>query len=927
MLSVIVPTYNEKDNVRALIERTLGVFGDLSEDAEILIVDDDSPDGTAAEVRAAAEELGAAERVKVIVREEDRGLAKSVMAGFEAAKGDVLAVMDADLSHPPELLPQLLKPIRSGDAEVTVASRRVEGGGVENWPIRRRLASWFAGLLARPLVPVRDTTSGFFALRKECIDGVELRPIGYKIGLEVLARASYANAREVPFTFTDRRAGASKMGGAVMAAYLVQLAALYRERFPRLVGYMQFSLVGLLGMMVDFAVFEMLYQYVGLAAMGPEAGTLIAQSGSFVFAASFNFMLNRLWTFRERAARAKMSVFILVCLGGYVMRSGLVWALVASGKEGAGERWPVLGAVVAAVTIERLSLFLGIVFASVWNFLASRRWAFPEGGAAEPDAEAERAVIASASPGELRARARAVALVLGLGALHLVFSSVVGLASDEAYYWQWSRHLDWGYHDHPPMVAYLIAVGTRVAGVNAVGVRLATTVMWTATLWIVYKLATGRARMLGAGASRDDEAPSRAGLWAAGALAATLLFSIGGLFATPDVPLVFFWTATVALGLRALRKRTLKSWLAAGVTLGLGMVSKYPMVLLPVALVAALATTREGRKALGGPGPWLAAATGALVCLPMIIWMFRGGFASVFFQLGHGLGGAAASKRAAGFKTFGEFLGGQAGIATPVLFGVLVWVLVRNVRALVRRWRTGETAPEGDGATDSEQVTLALLVFPAALTFLVFGLASLRAKPEVNWPAAGYMTLIVLAGPELARLARGTRGRMAVAWTAVGFAAILSAYGYVGAAWPAVPLPRALAAKAPDRTAFARWARDARASEGDPGARAPVLACSYQVASLLAFYLPDHPETDAPFEAGSGAQYVAWRSREIPAGTPVWYFTRTPGDARVRELLEDPRLVSTHVDKRGDTAMDAYEAYFGRLRRRVTVAGDRHERD
>ncbi|MHC4251703.1 MAG: glycosyltransferase [Planctomycetota bacterium] len=923
MLSVIVPTYNEKDNVRSLIERTLGVFGTLSEDAEILVIDDDSPDGTAAEVRAAAEELGAAERVKVIVRNEDRGLAKSVMAGFREAKGDVLAVMDADLSHPPELLPQLLKPIRSGDAEVTVASRRVEGGGVENWPIRRRLASWLAGLLARPLVPVRDTTSGFFALRRECIEGVELRPIGYKIGLEVLARASYANAKEVPFTFTDRRAGASKLGGTVMAAYLVQLAALYRERFPRLVGYMQFSLVGLLGMMVDFAVFEMLYQYVGLAAMGPEAGTLIAQSGSFVFAASFNFMLNRLWTFRERAARAKMSVFILVCLGGYVMRSGLVWALVASGKEGAGERWPVIGAVVAAVTIERLSLFLGIVFASVWNFLASRRWAFPEGGAAEPDAEAERAVIASASPGELRARARAVALVLGLGALHLVFSSVVGLASDEAYYWQWSRHLDWGYHDHPPMVAYLIAVGTRVAGVNAVGVRLATTVMWTATLWIVHKLATGRARMLRATDARDDDAPSRAGLWAAGALAATSLFAMGGLFATPDVPFVFFWTATVALGLRAMRKGTLKSWLAAGVVLGLGMISKYPMVLLPVALVAALAATREGRKALSGPGPWVAAATGAVICVPMTVWMFRGGFASVLFQLGHGLGGAAASKRAAGLKTFGEFLGGQAGIAMPVLFGVLVWVLARNVRTLVRRWRGTEAAPEGDEAE------LALLVFPAALTFLVFGLASLRARPQVNWPAAGYMTLFVLAGPELARLAHGTRGRKALAWTALGLAALLSAYLHVGAVWPAVPLPRALAGKAPDRTAFAEWARDVRASKGDEATRAPVLACSYQVASLLAFYLPDHPETDAPFERGSGAQYVAWRARELPVGTPAWYFTRTPGDARARELFEEPELVNTHVDRRPDTdsgvVMDTYEAYYGCLKARGAGAGDSHE--
>ena len=923
MLSVIVPTYDEKDNVRALIGRTLDVFGGLSEDAEMLIVDDDSPDGTAAAARAAAEELGAAERVKVIVREEDRGLAKSVMAGFEAARGDVLAVMDADLSHPPELLPELLKPIRSGDAEVTVASRRINGGGVENWPIKRRFASWFAGLLARPLVPVRDTTSGFFALRRECIEGVELRPIGYKIGLEVMARATYANAREVPFTFTDRRAGASKLGGAVMAAYLVQLAALYRERFPRLVGYLQFSLVGFLGMLVDLAAFEVLYYYMGLSAMGARAGTLVAQSGSFVFAALFNFVLNRLWTFRERSRSARAGVFLLVCLGGFLMRSALIWALVAADARSAAESWPLIGGVVALASIERLSLFLGIVLASVWNFLASRKWAFPEseevGADREVDAKGGARAVTD-SPVEIRARLRAVALILGLGALHLVFSGLVGLASDEAYYWQWSRHLALGYHDHPPMVAYLIGMGTHLAGDNAFGVRLATTVLWTATLWIVYRMGVDRARALSAGHEGGTvEAPSRAGLWAAGALAATPLFAVGGLLATPDIPFIFFWAATVALGLRALRKRTLSSWIVAGVALGLGMISKYPMVLLPVALVAALAASHRGRRTLKSPGPWAAAATGALICVPLVVWMFRGGFASVFFQLGHGLGGEHAAKKPAGLVTFGEFLGGQAAIMTPVLFGVLIWVLVRNVRTLVRRWRGVEAAPEGDGTG------FALLVFPAALTFIVFGLASFRAKPEVNWPAAGYVTLIVLAGPELARLATGTRGRKALAWTAVGLAALLSAYIHVGAIWSAAPLPRAFVSKAPDRRPFAEWARSTRASRGEEAESAPVFACSYQVASLLAFYLPDHPETDAPFEGGSGAQYLAWRTDRPAAGTPAWYFTRTPGDPRVSELLDGAGLVGKLDDTRGRAVMDSYWAYYGLLKAWNTSKGDDNE--
>jgi len=172
MLSVIVPTYNELENIRPLFERVLAVFEKLPGSAEILVMDDNSPDGTADEVRAVAEELGARDRVRVIVRHADRGLAPAVMDGFREAKGDILVVMDADLSHPPELLPKLLAPIRDGSAQVTVASRRVKGGGVSNWPLKRRLYSWLGGLPARPLVPVKDTTSGYFALKRECLEGV-----------------------------------------------------------------------------------------------------------------------------------------------------------------------------------------------------------------------------------------------------------------------------------------------------------------------------------------------------------------------------------------------------------------------------------------------------------------------------------------------------------------------------------------------------------------------------------------------------------------------------------------------------------------------------------------------------------------------------------------------------------------------------------
>jgi len=372
--SVIVPTYNEKKNIRPLIERVMEAFRSIPEPTELLFVDDDSPDGTAEEIRTVSREMAEGEygnferSIRVIVREGERGLSGAVSRGFKEASGDILAVMDADLSHPPEVLPDLLKAIRSGGVEVAVGSRRVKGGGIENWPVNRRFISWVSGLMARPLVPVRDTTSGLFALKRECIEGVELRPIGYKIGLEVLARGEYEKATEVPFVFTDRQYGESKLGGKVMLAYLVQLGALYRERWPNVVRFIQFGLVGLLGAFVDAAVFNVAMWYVSLASLGHVLGGLISQSLSFLVAVFFNFALNKRWTFQEQKEQASLSAFFGVCTLGYLLRS-VAFALIIN-----SDAW--LGTFFGPVALANIALAAGIVVASFWNYFASKRWAF-----------------------------------------------------------------------------------------------------------------------------------------------------------------------------------------------------------------------------------------------------------------------------------------------------------------------------------------------------------------------------------------------------------------------------------------------------------------------------------------------------------------------------------------------------------------------
>ena len=226
MLSVVVPTYNEAGSVPNLAERLHAALG--ARDWELVIVDDGSPDGTADIAAALAPRIP----TNVVRRAGKGGLASAVIAGFAAARGDILVVMDADLSHPPELVPALLSAIKDG-ADLAVGSRYVAGGGVEDWPMKRQIVSRVACLMGSVLVPVRDATSGFFALRRSVIDGVTLNPIGFKIGFEVIARGRYRSVVEVPYTFRDRELGASKFGRREIGQYVVQLGQIARDKLLR----------------------------------------------------------------------------------------------------------------------------------------------------------------------------------------------------------------------------------------------------------------------------------------------------------------------------------------------------------------------------------------------------------------------------------------------------------------------------------------------------------------------------------------------------------------------------------------------------------------------------------------------------------------------------------------------------------------------
>ena len=233
-LSLIVPTYNERDSIEAMVRSVAPLLSPW--DYEILVVDDNSPDGTGAVVERLAMDPVFGGRLRLLRRTMDRGLSPAVVEAFGVAAGRFLAVMDADRSHDETILPALIRAVEGG-AEVSVGSRRVPGGGADKWPWYRRWASGSATGLARILLglSLRDPMSGFFVLRREVFERgrSRLRPRGYKILLELVVRAQVLPSRvvEIPYVFKDRRQGYSKLTASVAGSFGRQVVVLAWERW------------------------------------------------------------------------------------------------------------------------------------------------------------------------------------------------------------------------------------------------------------------------------------------------------------------------------------------------------------------------------------------------------------------------------------------------------------------------------------------------------------------------------------------------------------------------------------------------------------------------------------------------------------------------------------------------------------------------
>jgi dolichol-phosphate mannosyltransferase len=223
-VTLILPTYNEREAVRLLHPRLQAALRPY--DAEIVVVDDASPDGTGALVQSLVGERP----YRLVERAGRLGLASAVLEGFERATGAVIVVMDADGSHPPEILPQLIEPVKAGRAEFAIASRKLPGGSAPGLSAGRRIISFIGGGLAWPLAPVSDPMSGFFAFHRSILGRAPLEPVGFKIALEVLVKDHPHPVAEVPFCFESRVAGTSKLDRAEIGGFLRHLGRLYAWR-------------------------------------------------------------------------------------------------------------------------------------------------------------------------------------------------------------------------------------------------------------------------------------------------------------------------------------------------------------------------------------------------------------------------------------------------------------------------------------------------------------------------------------------------------------------------------------------------------------------------------------------------------------------------------------------------------------------------
>ena len=366
LLSLVIPTYKERDN----IENVVNILTRLLDQAipgnyELIVVDDDSPDRTWEVAQSLIPDYP---QLRVMRRQEERGLSSAVIRGWQAATGRVLGVIDGDLQHPPEVLTQLLQKIEQG-ADLALASRHVDGGGVSSWSVIRRFLSRGAQVLGLVILPgvlgrVTDPMSGYFMIRRSAIANVTLNPVGYKILLEVIGRGQVGEIAEAGYVFRERTEGESKVTWKQYIEYIQHLIRLRistgrigkiskKVNFP-VQRFLRFGLVGLSGVFVDMLILYLLSDPTTLALPLTRSKIIAGEIAIFN-----NFLWNDAWTFadvsmQQQGWKPRLKRFLkfnVVCLAGLLLNVvilNLVFNFLIPNRY--------------------IANFIAIAIATIWNF-------------------------------------------------------------------------------------------------------------------------------------------------------------------------------------------------------------------------------------------------------------------------------------------------------------------------------------------------------------------------------------------------------------------------------------------------------------------------------------------------------------------------------------------------------------------------------
>jgi dolichol-phosphate mannosyltransferase len=373
-VSIIIPTYNESQNILQVLE-SIGEHLPANTTAQAIVVDDNSPDGTGKLVEEYLQNVKkiANYTIDVINRKTKQGLSSAILKGIQYATGNTIVVMDSDLSHPPSLLPKMLDALKHPKCDIVIASRYVRGGSINGWTLRRKLVSKIATMIAKRGLGInaKDPMSGFFAFKRQIIDGLKFDAIGYKMLLEILVKARNVNVLEIPYTFTNRKFGSSKLDSGAVIDYVKAVWKLYRfgkvaAREEKRVSVSFFSkagrfyTVGAIGLVINYLVSSLFTDVI--SHLWYIHATIIGIAVSM----SSNFLLNKVWTFEDRSFAPKHTLlqygkFIGFSSLGALTQLGMVYLLV----DNYAMQYPI-------------ALILAVFSAALGNFILNKKWTFKE---------------------------------------------------------------------------------------------------------------------------------------------------------------------------------------------------------------------------------------------------------------------------------------------------------------------------------------------------------------------------------------------------------------------------------------------------------------------------------------------------------------------------------------------------------------------